>query len=102
MHLDICFRFAQVGCPLKNEGLRISHTSAGDHLRQQLDKLRIMNQAHLRRVMREFIAHYSTARPYQGIDQRIPISSPVPTSTGPVRCRRALSSILHDYYYKAV
>ena len=36
-----------------------------------LDKLLIINQAHLRRVMREFIAYYNTARPHQGIDNEL-------------------------------
>ncbi len=66
-----------------------------------LDKLLIINQAHLRRVMREFIAYYNTARPHQGIDQRIPISSAAPIGTGPVQCRHVLGGILHDYYREA-
>jgi transposase InsO family protein len=63
-----------------------------------LDKLFIINQPHLRRVMREFIVYYNTARPHQGIDQRIPVSSPAPIGSGPVRCRHVLGGILHDYY----
>lgn len=38
-----------------------------------LDKLLIVNQAHLRRVLREYIGYYNTARPHQGIDQHIPV-----------------------------
>ena len=33
----------------------------------------IINQAHLRRVMREYVAFFSSARPHQGIDQQIPL-----------------------------
>ncbi len=66
-----------------------------------LDKLLIINQAHLRRVMREFIVYYNTARPHQGIGQRIPVSSPAPIGSGPVRCRHVLGGILHDYFREA-
>jgi hypothetical protein len=40
-----------------------------------LDKLIIVNQTHLRRVMREYILFFNTARPHQGIDQQPPIPS---------------------------
>jgi putative transposase len=38
-----------------------------------LDKVLIINQAHLRRVMREYVAFFNTARPHQGINQQIPV-----------------------------
>ena len=38
-----------------------------------LDTALIINQAHLRRVMREYVAFFSSARPHQGIDQQIPL-----------------------------
>jgi transposase InsO family protein len=66
-----------------------------------LDKLLILNQDHLRRVMRDYIAYYSTARPHQGIDQRLPISSPISQAAGPVCSRKVLGGILHDYYREA-
>jgi putative transposase len=37
------------------------------------DKLLIINEAHLRRVMREYVEFFNTARPHQGIQQQIPI-----------------------------
>jgi transposase InsO family protein len=63
-----------------------------------LDKVLIINQAHLRRVMREYIAFFNTARPHQGIDQQIPVSPTSRSVSGPVRCRQILGGILHDYY----
>ena len=41
-----------------------------------LDKLPIINQAHLRSVMREYVTFFNTARPHQGIDQQIPVPPP--------------------------
>jgi transposase InsO family protein len=66
-----------------------------------LDNLLIFNQAHLRRVMRDYIAYYNTARPHQGIDQNIPIPRLLSDARGPVRCRKVLGGILHDYYREA-
>jgi hypothetical protein len=61
-----------------------------------LDKLLIINQAHLRRVMREFVAYHNAARPHQGIDQQIPVPGTAPIGTGPIRCCNVLGSIIHD------
>jgi hypothetical protein len=66
-----------------------------------LDKLLIINQAHLRRVMREYTAFFNTARPHQDLDQRIPIPKMPHETTGPVRCRTVLGGIIHDYYRDA-
>jgi putative transposase len=66
-----------------------------------LNKMLIINQAHLRRVMREFIVYHNTARPHQGIDQQIPVSHTAPIGSGPVRCRNVLGGIIHDYYREA-
>jgi putative transposase len=66
-----------------------------------LDKVLIINQAHLRRVMREYIAFFNTARPHQGIDQQIPVPPASRAASGPVRCRNVLGGILHDYYRDA-
>jgi putative transposase len=66
-----------------------------------LSKMLIINQAHLRRVMREFVTYHNTARPHQGIDQQSPILRPELAASGPVRCRSVLGGIIHDYYREA-
>lgn len=66
-----------------------------------LDKVLIINQAHLRRVMREYVAFFNTARLHQGIDQQIPIPRASRATSGPVRCRSVLGGIIHDYYRDA-
>jgi transposase InsO family protein len=40
--------------------------------RELLDRLLILGEAHLRTVLAEYQAHYNTARPHQGIAQRVP------------------------------
>ncbi len=63
-----------------------------------LDKIIILNETHLRRVMREYIEYYNTARPHQGIKQQIPVPKTVATTGGSIRCRSVLGGILHDYH----
>jgi transposase InsO family protein len=63
-----------------------------------LDKLLIINQAHLGRVMREYMAFFNTARPHQGLVQQIPVPRITRDNTGLVRCRAVLGGIIHDYY----
>jgi putative transposase len=67
-----------------------------------LDKLLIVNEAHLGRVMREYSRFYNTARPHQGIEQQIPMPrKAIENPTGPVRCRNVLGGIVHDYHREA-
>ena len=40
--------------------------------RELLDRVLILGEAHLRSTLAEYQAHYNTARPHQGIAQRIP------------------------------
>ena len=44
--------------------------------RELLDRTLILNQAHLRAVLAEYQEHYNTARPHQGIGQRVPDADP--------------------------
>lgn len=66
-----------------------------------LNKLLIINQAHLRGVMGEFVTYHNTARPHQGIDQQIPATSTARIGAGPVHCRNVLGGIIHDYFREA-
>jgi hypothetical protein len=61
----------------------------------------IINQIHLRRVMREYVDSFNTARPHQGIEKRIPVPRLTHKSTGPVRRRTVLGGIIRDYYRDA-
>ena len=40
--------------------------------RELLDRMLILGERHLRAVLAEYQAHYNTARPHQGIAQRVP------------------------------
>ena len=55
--------------------------------RELLDRVLILGESHLRTVLAGYQVHYNTARPHQGIAQRVPngnttvATSPLPTST---------------------
>jgi putative transposase len=40
--------------------------------RELLDRMLILGEAHLRAVLAEYQVHYNSARPHQGIAQRVP------------------------------
>ena len=66
-----------------------------------LDQLLILNEAHLRRVLTEYIEHYNSARPHQGLQQQAPIPFQRGPDHGPVRCREVLGGIIHEYWRQA-
>ncbi len=66
-----------------------------------LDRLLILGEGHLERVLREYIGYYNQARPHQGIEQSCPIPIERCHKEGPVKCRNVLGGILHDYHREA-
>ena len=66
-----------------------------------LDKVLIINQAHLGGVLRVYIDYYNRARPHQGIEQRTPIPQSIAKADGTVQCRNILGGIVHDHYRDA-
>jgi transposase InsO family protein len=66
-----------------------------------LDHVIILNEAHLRRVLNEFVLHYNTARPHQGIHQQLPIPPPPAKLGAHVHRRDRLGDILHEYFREA-
>ncbi len=63
-----------------------------------LNPILILNENHLRRVLKEYGEYYNHARPHQGIDQHFPVSGAVRSTKGPVRRRDVLGGVIHDYY----
>ena len=66
-----------------------------------LDQILILNDQHLKYVLREYERYYNEARPHQGIDQNIPDFNQYHSIDDKVRCRNLLGGILHDYYRAA-
>ena len=71
--------------------------------RELLDRTLVLNQAHLRAVLAEYQEHYNTARPHQGIGQRVPDPDPAPrvTAADPGTCqirrKPVLSGLINEY-----
>jgi hypothetical protein len=59
----------------------------------------ILSEAHLKAVLEEWVAHFNRGRPYQGIDQRVPVppGRPSAASGGKVVAIPVLGGLHHDY-----
>jgi transposase InsO family protein len=66
-----------------------------------LDRLIILNTAHLKYVLREYQHFFNIARPHQGIGQKIPDPPLEQPISGIVKRRDLLGGVLHDYYRAA-
>ena len=73
----------------------------GSVRRECLDHLLLVNEAHLRRVLRAYVAYYNQARPHQGLEQRTPVPGADSSGEGPVRRRDVLGGLLSEYYRDA-
>ena len=76
--------------------------------REILDRVLILGEAHLHTVLTEYQAHYNTARPHQGISQRVPDDEPdapraTMTDIGSERIRRkpVLGGLINEYTHAA-
>jgi putative transposase len=69
--------------------------------RECLDRLLILHQRHLERVLQEFLEHYNRHRPHRSLGQRPPLlrASPawVPRGDLSVRRRDRLGGLIHEY-----
>jgi putative transposase len=69
---------------------------------ESLDHILIFNETHLMSVLREYTDYYNERRPHQGLEQRIPKMSILPSDDkGPVRCRNVLGGVIRDFYRRA-
>jgi transposase InsO family protein len=73
----------------------------GSVRRECLDHMLIVSEAHLRRVLSEYVAYFNCSRPHQGINQRVP--EPEDCSVAPSGDTRTiitlpvLGGLHHDY-----
>ena len=73
----------------------------GSVRRACLDHVLVLGEAHLRRVRREYVAYFNTARPHQGLLQQIPDPAAVcrlrSEDGGLVRAVPVLGGLHHTY-----
>ena len=66
-----------------------------------LDRIIVLNQFHLRRVLTEYSQYYNKRRPHQGLEGATTLPFDVPALDVPIRRRDVLGGIIHDYYRAA-
>ena len=75
--------------------------------REVFDRLLIVNEHHLRRVLTEYLRHYNTARPHRGLGQLTPAQAdacppePVNLAEHRIRRKQILGGLAHEYYVAA-
>ncbi len=73
----------------------------GSVRRECLDHLLVLSEAHLRRILREYVTYFNGARPHQGIGQQIPEGRPAYRPPAgrcqPVQARPVLGGLHHSY-----
>jgi transposase InsO family protein len=72
--------------------------------RELLDRVLILGEAHLRSMLAEYQVHYNTARPHQGIAQRVPDSehgcghlTVADLDRGPIHRKPVLGGLINEY-----
>ena len=63
-----------------------------------LDQILILNEPHLKSVLKTYDDYYNRQRPHQGIRQQSPIPRTPQNTSGKVRNRRVLGGSINDYY----
>ena len=81
---------------------------AGTLRRELLDRILILSEQHLRAALTEYRVHYNSARPHQGIAQRVPDAAhdaPPPATTDPdtwqIRRKPVLNGLTNEYSHAA-
>jgi hypothetical protein len=66
--------------------------------RECLDHLLVLGEAHLRRILKEYVSYFNFVRPDQGLQQRIPDAPKEDAPpAGPVRAIPVLGGLHHTY-----
>ena len=67
--------------------------------RECINKMILFGERHVRHVVTEYVEHYNTERPHQGVGNRR-LTEPIepPPKEGIVRCRERLGGLLKSYY----
>jgi putative transposase len=73
----------------------------GSMRRECLDHIVVVSEAHLRRVLQEYVRYFNRSRPHQGIDQCVPEAQvsvrPPGGDPGKVVAFPILGGLHHDY-----
>jgi len=74
----------------------------GSIRRECLNHIIVINETHLRRILREYFAYYHEARTHLGLGKDAPVPRPVQTlEIGPVASATVLGGLHHRYFRDA-
>jgi putative transposase len=81
----------------------VAERLVGTFRRECLDHIIVVNERHLRQVLRQFLRHYNAARPHQALELDVPepATGPAVEPRGPVISRPVLGGLTHEYERKA-
>ena len=89
-------------------GNAICERVIGTLRREVFDRLLIVNEHHLRRVLTEYLLHYNTARPHRSLGQLTPAQAhsqpqePINLADHRIRRKQVLGGLTHEYYVAAL
>jgi putative transposase len=76
----------------------------GSVKRECLGKVIPLGEAHLRRIVSEYVEHYHRERNHQGLSNRLIEQAPAAVAAGadaPIVCRERLGGLLKHYHREA-
>jgi transposase InsO family protein len=81
----------------------IAERLVGTFRRECLDHVIIVNERHLRSVLREFVRHYNAARPHQALEVEVPEpgTGPPAAASASIVSRPVLGGLNHEYEREA-
>ena len=88
-------------------GNAICERIIGTLRRELLDRVLIVNEHHLRRVLTEYLVHYNAARPHRSLGQLTPAQADtrppelVNLAGHRIRRKQVLGGLTHEYYAAA-
>jgi len=69
---------------------------------EAFDRLLVIGERHLRRILKEFVEHYNAERPHRSLGLSPPIAAIASTElTGPVVRHDRLGGLIHEYWRTA-
>jgi transposase InsO family protein len=92
--------------PQASRANAICERMIGTLRRELLDRLLIVNEHHLRRVLTEYLRHYNTARPHRSLGQLAPAQahtrpSEINLAEHRIRRKQVLGGLTHEYQIAA-
>ena len=88
-------------------GNAICERAIGTLRRELLDRLLIIDEQHLHRVLTEYLMHYNTTRPHRSLGQLTPAQAetcppePVNLAEHRIHRKQILGGLTHEYYVAA-